>query len=90
MVMTMIKHPDAKKLVQKDLIPMHRFHVGQKVLCKAPNGPEFEVTRLLPDSGEGPQYRIKSCTDSGERVVTQGMLKGAPVTALFGEALTRH
>lgn len=86
----MNKYPDAKRLTAKRLIPMHRFDVGAKVLCDALNGPFFEVTKLLPDGGQGFQYRIKSFSDGRERVATESMLKLAPRPALLEAPATKH
>ncbi len=58
----------------------HKFKVGQNLVYTP--GPQdhqkgagvFEVTRLLPATGDENQYRIKS-TDSGqERVVRESQL----------------
>jgi hypothetical protein len=86
----MFKHPDAKKLMSKRVVPIHRFDVGAKVLCNAHNGPAFEVTKLLPDGGQGFQYRIRSLTDGRERVVVERMLRAAPKIALSSGSATRH
>lgn len=86
----MIKYPDARRLTAKRMIPIHRFDVGAKVLCNALNGPLFEVTKLLPDGGEGLQYRIKSFSDGRERVAAESKLKLAARPALLEAPPTRH
>jgi hypothetical protein len=86
----MNKYPDARRLIAKRLIPIHRFDVGAKVLCDALNGPLFVVTKLLPDGGQGLQYRIKSFSDGRERVATESMLKLAARPGLLEARLTKH
>jgi hypothetical protein len=84
----MLRHPDARKLTSASVISVHHFHIGAKVICDAPNGPLFEVTRLLPDAGSGRQYRIRSAIDGRERVVTETTLRAAPKTALLSSTST--
>ena len=56
----------------------HRFavgvHVAHKVGAAAERG-MFRVTRLLPDGGQGLQYRIKADRDGQERVVIESSLE---------------
>jgi hypothetical protein len=62
----------------------HKYKVGQRVrffqhtstLSARKEEPKayferYEVTRLLPNNGTEFQYRIKACTGSEERVVTE-------------------
>jgi len=56
----------------------HKFPVGTHVLHKTgvQSGKErFRITRLLPDSGSGLQYRIKGETEGFERVATESSLE---------------
>lgn len=57
--------------------PTHKFDLGVHVSCKpgpfAASG-NFRVTRHLPDSGQGLQYRIRSDRDGHERVVSESAL----------------
>ena len=61
----------------------HKFTVGEAVSFSPDKGQEhsrgelFEIVRLLPETGDGPQYRIKSQTKDHERVVREDQL--APV-----------
>ena len=79
----MNKYPDARRLTAKGMIPIHKFEVGAKVSCNALNGPLFEVTKLLPDGGQGLQYRIKSFSDGRETVAPKSKLKLAARPALM-------
>jgi hypothetical protein len=49
-------------------------HVAHKVGAAAERG-MFRVTRLLPDGGQGLQYRIKADRDGQERVVIESSLE---------------
>lgn len=58
----------------------HKFALGAHVICeigvlaeKAPS----EIVRLLPDGGDGFQYRIRSDRDGVERVVTESSIVAA-------------
>lgn len=59
----------------------HRFHAGQSVrLARGPayraSAPgEYKIIRPLPDSGSGPQYRVKSAREMHERVVNESDLE---------------
>jgi|WetSurMetagenome_2_1015567.scaffolds.fasta_scaffold515523_2 hypothetical protein len=58
-------------------VPAHKFELGLNVSCKPgpfAAGGYFRVTRHLPDSGNGLQYRIRSDRDGHERVVTESAL----------------
>jgi hypothetical protein len=62
------------------LFPRHKFPVGARVAH--PSGPPgrmaiFEVTRHLPDGGQGLQYRIRCEEDGRERVATETTLAAA-------------
>lgn len=59
-------------------VATHKFAVGARVVQKIGARSErlsFRVTRLLPDGGEGLQYRIKSDRDGQERVATESSLE---------------
>jgi hypothetical protein len=63
---------------------MHKFAVGEAVNFSPDHGQEhnnrgdlFEIVRLLPETGDAPQYRIKSQTNGQERVVREDQLAGA-------------
>ncbi len=56
----------------------HKFALGASVFHRVGGRSEraaFKITRLLPDGGEGLQYRIKGERDGHERVVTEGALE---------------
>jgi hypothetical protein len=56
----------------------HRFEIGVLVAYKASAFAErahFRVTRLLPDGGQGLQYRVRSERDGQERVVLEANLE---------------
>jgi hypothetical protein len=60
--------------------PSHKFDVGVHVSYKAGASAErspFQVTRHLPDGGQGLQYRIRSDRDGHERVVVENALERA-------------
>ncbi len=58
---------------------MHKFHVGQfvelipRVLRQSAKG-AYEITRLVPENEDDPQYRIKSKDERHERVVPESEL----------------
>ena len=58
---------------------VHRFKVGQTVdliqstFRSAATG-QYEIVSLRPTDGENPQYRIKSKSESHERVVAEADL----------------
>lgn len=56
----------------------HKFAVGAHVVHKVGVRSEkasFRVTRLLPDGGQGLQYRIRSDQDGHERVAIESALE---------------
>jgi hypothetical protein len=61
-------------------MPKHRFAVGQTVAFSPDRSQEvpargrFEVVRLLPETQNVPQYRVKSQADGHERVVREDQL----------------
>jgi len=58
-------------------VPAHQFAVDGMVVFKTPvSGAEstFRITRLLPDGGQGLQYRIRSERDGHERVVLESIV----------------
>ncbi|MDW6026661.1 hypothetical protein SAZ10_33375 [Mesorhizobium sp. BAC0120] len=63
----------------------HRFVVGQAVRMRGrfgnvPKDAEiYRVTRMLPPSGDSPQYRIRSDDERYERVTTEDGLEPAEV-----------
>ncbi len=87
----MLTHPDSRRLMRRNpnVIPLHKYPVGSRVCCNAPNGrPKqsyFRVARLLPDGGMGLQYRIRSEIDGVEIVVAESSLRPAPASALLGD-----
>ena len=60
----------------------HKFAVGQAVSFSPDRDQEhtggelFNVVRLLPETGDAPQYRLKSQTNGRERVVREDQLAG--------------
>lgn len=59
---------------------MHKFQVGQSVdlipsiVRRAAKG-TYEIIRLIPDSDDDPQYRVKSAAEPHERVVPESQLE---------------
>ena len=58
---------------------VHKYHVGQRVSLVSPSylsrgSAEFEVVRLLPPEAGQFLYRVKSATESHERVVGEEQL----------------
>lgn len=56
----------------------HQFDVGVTVAYRASSTgarEHFRITRLLPDGGQGLQYRIRSERDGHERVVLESNLE---------------
>jgi hypothetical protein len=64
----------------------HRFAVGQVVRLRSrfgsvPKDAEiYRITRMLPPSGDSPQYRIRSDDERYERVTTEDSLEPAEVS----------
>jgi hypothetical protein len=57
----------------------HKFKVGQTVdlvpsMARWAAGGHYEIVSLRPPDGETPQYRIKSKSESHERVVAESDL----------------
>ncbi len=53
----------------------HKFPLGAMVaLTGRSEQTAFKITRLLPDGGSGLQYRIKSESETYERVATESLL----------------
>jgi hypothetical protein len=58
----------------------HKYGIGQTVWYSParsygrPRGEYFKVVRLLPETGNIFQYRVKSQTDGHERVVREDQL----------------
>jgi hypothetical protein len=61
-------------------MPSHKFAVGQNVrfspdrLQQTVSQGRYKVVRLLPESANVLQYRVKSQTDGHERVVREDQL----------------
>ncbi len=61
----------------------YKFAVGEAVSFSPEKGQEhtrgelFEIVRLLPETGDALQYRIKSQTNGRERVVREYQLASA-------------
>lgn len=51
-------------------MPAHKFKTGQKVTVTDRRG-QFEIIRLLPETGGRNQYRVRSLADRHERVVVE-------------------
>ena len=85
------KHADPviKQIVQgremmlRATMTAHKFTVGEAVSFSPDKSQEhtrgelFEIVRLLPETGDAPQYRIKSQTNDHERVVREDQLAPA-------------
>jgi len=53
----------------------HKFALGAYVaLTGKSDDAVFQITRLLPDGGSGPQYRIKNAQEGYERVAAELLL----------------
>lgn len=61
--------------------PAHFFAIGQAVRLRAESGQNgrpadiYHITGTLPPQGQSPQYRIRSDSESYERVATQDDLE---------------
>jgi len=61
-------------------MPAHKFTVGQTVrfspdrLQESPARGQFKIVRLLPETANNFQYRIKSQVDGHERIVREDQL----------------
>jgi hypothetical protein len=65
--------------VRATTAPGHKFDVGSHVSYKGgPASGLYSVSRRLPDSGQGLQYRIRSDRDGQERVVIESALERVP------------
>jgi hypothetical protein len=68
-------------------MPRHKFKVGQVVdyspdrMSVSPSSRGYEIKRLLPSEGVGFLYRIKSPTESFERVAREQDLSRRQVKA---------
>ena len=72
-------------LVRGTVARSHRYDVGVHVAYRdGPGSGLYRVTRLLPDGGQGLQYRIRSDRDGQERVVVESTLERASYGALPG------
>jgi hypothetical protein len=77
MVGQMNDNPRNRKLAAITVRP-HKYAVGGVVAYRASMTGEsapFRITRLLPDGGQGFQYRIRSERDGHERVVLESNLE---------------
>jgi hypothetical protein len=71
------KEPARAWPARNRVVISHKFPVGAAVAQSTDGRVEkssFRVTRHLPDSGAGLQYRIKDESDGRERVVTEAAL----------------
>jgi hypothetical protein len=56
----------------------HKFAIGASVIHRIGHKSEkvlFRIVRLLPDGGQGLQYRLKSDADGHERVTFEASLE---------------
>jgi hypothetical protein len=58
----------------------HKFKVGQTVdlipsISRSAASGHYEIVSLRPAEGQGPQYRIKSRSETHERVVAESDLR---------------
>lgn len=58
---------------------VHKFKVGQSVdlvpsMSRSAASGHYEIVSLRPSDGDSPQYRIKSRSESHERVVAESDL----------------
>ena len=58
----------------------HKFKVGQTVdlipsISRSAASGNYEIVSLRPAEGQGPQYRIKSRSETHERVVAESDLR---------------
>lgn len=63
--------------------PTHRFKIGQTVdliasTSRSAASGRYEIISLRPSDGGPPQYRVKSKSESHERVVAESDLLLAP------------
>lgn len=69
------------KAPKPGVVRSHRFALNARVVAHVSGRPDatiFRITRLLPESAAGFQYRIKSEKDSHERVVAESDLVAGP------------
>ena len=72
-----------REMMLRATMTTHKFMVGEAVSFSPDKGREytrgerFEIVRLLPETGDAPQYRIKSQTNDHERVVREDQLAPA-------------
>lgn len=63
-------------------MPAHKYQIGQTVFLTSSdrNLPEgaYVVTRKLPERDGDFQYRVKSMSETHERVVPENQLRGTP------------
>jgi hypothetical protein len=66
--------------LSEDAVPAHKFAVGQAVQLlpsraqEKPKGARFKIVRLMPESENTFQYRVKCQADGHERVVREDQL----------------
>ncbi len=66
------------RVAKSRTLPTHKFAVGARVVHMIGVRAErisCQVTRQLPDGGDGLQYRIRSDRDGQERVVLESTLQ---------------
>ena len=72
-----------REMMLRATMTTHKFTVGEAVSFSPDKGQEhargelFEIVRLLPETEDGPQYRIKSQANDHERVVREDQLAPA-------------
>jgi hypothetical protein len=70
--------PATRQALRNRAVATHKFAVGASVMHGVGGRTEkspFKIIRLMPDGGDGFQYRIKSDRDGQERIVTEATLE---------------
>ena len=68
--------------IGEELMPFHKFNVGDTVALKptfrrnVPGG-IYEIVKVLPETNDDREYRIKSANESYERVARESELTKA-------------
>lgn len=77
---TLVDRPFRRRPHRNRLQAAHKYPLGAHVVCEIGLRSEKAfvlITRLLPDGGDGFQYRIKGERDGVERVVTEKAISSA-------------